>query len=248
MIIQALNAFNFTIKSDSLIAVPDDNEKIISLVSGDRTVVTRGDRVFIEDGGWYLVNIIEENGDRYRCMTSKRNNTSMLVTPLIMRSRDLILWSHGLINCFLWNEEHDDDSLFWMLYRCPNSGLEKDRLRFDSMRRRFEMDPTYLGEMNYSDLYTLFCFKRPDDEVINKDILTIENSRYSFLSKASKDKIYDFHDIRQTGSRLQQELEKSPILKKKIEDITGEKIFDSYELRSSIDRNEETFRKCVYQI
>lgn len=248
MDIQALNAFNFTIKNDSIVTVPDDDEKILSLTLNDRTIITRGDRVFVEGGGWYLINIIEENGDRYRCMTSKRNNSSMLVTPLFTRSRDLILWSHGLINTFLWHEEHDDDSLFWMFYRYPNSGVEKDRLRFESMKRRFEMDAAYVGEITYSDLYVLFCFRRPDDEMISKDIRMIEKSKYSLISDAGKKKIYDFHDIRQTGSRLQMELEKSSILKKKLEDITGSKILDSYELRSSINIDDETFKRCNFQI
>jgi hypothetical protein len=248
MQIQALNAFNFTIKHDSIIAMPDDNDKIHSLSLNGETVITIGDRVFIDESGWHLVNIIEKNNDRYRCLTSKRNNSSILVAPLFMRSRDLMLWSQGLINCFLWNEEHDDDSLFWMLYKYPNSGLDREKIRFDSMRKRFDGDSLYQGEINYKDLYIMFAFKRPDEENIAFDIRAIENSRYSSISDASKKKIYEFHNIRQTGSTLQQELEKAPQLKKKLEDIIGDRIPDNYELRSSITPELETFRKCVYQI
>jgi hypothetical protein len=248
MQIQALNAFNFTIKDDAIIAIPDDNDKIHSLILNKETVLKCGDRVFVEGSGWHLVNIIEKHEDRYRCLTSKRNNSSILVLPMFMRSRDLILWSNGLINAFLWNEEHDDDSLFWILYKSPNSGLDKEKIRFDSMRKRFEGDSLYQGEIKYADLYTLFAFKRPDEETIAQDIVYVENSQYSKISTFAKNKIYEFHDIRQTGSILQQELEKSQQLKKKIEFIIGETIPDSYELRSSITPEFETFKKCNFQI
>lgn len=248
MQIQALNAFNFTIKDDSIITIPDDNDKILSLELNGETLVTLGDRVFIEENGWYLVNIIEWNNDRFRCMTSKRNNSSTLVVPMFMRSRDLILWSHGLINAFLWHEDHEDDDFFWMLYKSPNSGEEKEKIRFNAMKKRFEGDSLYQGFTEYYDLYTLFAFKRPDEENVAADIRNVEESRYSKISTAGKKKIYEFHNIRQSGSRLQQELEKSQQLKNTLEEQLNEKIPDSYELRSSITREYETFRKCNFQI
>jgi hypothetical protein len=248
MQIQALNAFNFTIKDDNIITIPDDNDKILSLVLNGKTLITIGDRVFIENSGWYLVNIIERNNDRFRCLTSKRNNSSTLVIPMFMRSRDLILWSHGLINGFLWHEDHEDDDFFWMLYKSPNGGEEKERLRFNAMKKRFEGDSLYQGCTEYHDLYTMFAFKRPDEEIIASDIRNIEKSKYSMISKTGKQKIYDFHDIRQNGSRLQQELEKSQQLKKTLEEMLGTILPESYELRSSITKEHETFRKCNFQI
>lgn len=248
MHIQALNAFNFTVKHDDIIAIPDDNEKIHSLILNKETVVKCGDRVFVENSGWHLVNMIDRHEDRYRCLTTKRNNSSILVAPLFMRSRDLMLWSNGLINCYLWNDEHDDDSLFWMLYKSPNSGTDKERIRFDSLVKRFEGDSLYVGMTEYHDLYTMFAFKRPDEENIAFDIKCIEESKYSKISDAGKKKIYDFHNIRQVGSTLQQELEKSPQLKKKLEEIIGDRIPDSYELRSSITKEFETFKQCNFQI
>jgi hypothetical protein len=248
MEIQALNAFNFTIKDDLIIAVPDDNENIISLVTGNKTILTKGDRVFIENSGWHYVNTIENEDDRFYCMTSKRNNSSMLILPLMFKSKTLILWSQNLINAFLWNEEHEDDSLFWILYKSPNSGIESENLRFDSMIKRFEKEPSYVNCTTYNNLYTLFAFNRPTDEETVNDIKLIQNSKYSFISKENKKKIYDFHDIRQQGSKLQMELEKSPILKKKLETLINTKLPDSYELRSSINEQNETFKKCLYQI
>jgi len=248
MEIQALNAFNFTIKDDSIIAIPDDTEKINSLISNSKTILTVGDRVFIENSGWHYVNIIENEDDRFYCMTSKRNNSSMLVLPLLFKSKVLLLWSQNLINAFLYNDEHEDTSLFWLLYKSPNSGIETEKLRFESMKKRFENDPSYVDCITYSDLYTLFAFNKPTDEETLEDIRSITNSRYSYIGKEGKKKIYEFHDIRQQGSKLQMELEKSPILKKKIETLINEKLPDSYELRSSINIDNETFKKCNFQI
>ena len=94
----------------------------------------------------------------------------------------------------------------------------------------------------------MFEFKTPDEENIAFDIKCIEESKYSKISDAGKKKIYEFHNIRQIGSTLQQELEKSPQLKKKLEEIIGDRIPDDYELRSSITKEFETFKKCNFQI
>jgi len=238
--ITKLNAFNISVRTDKIIS---NDDPITELSYNDDRFITLSDMVYMKGTGWYRINQFVRNGNEFRCLTGKRNESMIFLCPFLFPNSSSILWTENIMNTYLYHEDHPMmTDLFWMVYRRP---LEHNE-RYSYMKRTFMMRDDFAGSKKISDDYEIFTFSLKHQYKRKIDIDLFKKSRFSEISKESKALIYSFHNIERGTPEIKLQLERNQSYRKKLEEKIGHELKETDELRSSLYTERETFKISDY--
>lgn len=229
-----------TVKEDAkIVDIKDEDGSILEVKKNGSRLFFKGDHIYVKDRGWYQLNDIalmrSEKGMRtYRGLTMERSDTSLLILPVYGGTRADVSFSTHLMNAYLYREGCID-SCIWVLMKRPHiveSAYENAMIFFRSSDH-------FMGEEELGSEYVMLRLAIPNEFI--EDLIHIRMGKFSEISKSHKERIYDFHKIRDKYNKIRLELEKSPLLKNKMEKDYDIEIPEGSELRSSIDEERETF-------
>ena len=216
-----------------------DNKGILEIRRHDKRLFYRGDMIYVEESGWYQLNYIdfirESNKTRiYRGLMMERSDTSLLVLPIFGGTRHDISFTDHLLNAYLHREDHDDGSIYILMKRTynPNSQYE-NAIHF------LESSDYFVKKETLGDQFEMLTMDIPID--FEENLILIKQGKFSEISEDHKQRIYEFHNIRDKYNKIRLELEKSDVLKEKMEEEYNIEIPNGNELRSKLDNNRETF-------
>lgn len=231
--IQCLNGFCLLVSEPRLIPVTQE-EKVVSFKDNHRGII-KNDMIYIKNEGWFQINIIqEEANNRYRLLSSYRNDTSILMLPLLFNTREELLYEKFLINGYVTVE----NGLQYMdlLYR---KSVVEDR-RFQLLESKFKDRSDYLEKKELGSIYIIYRFSLHKKTPMNLDDLELFfQSKFSKFSPISKERILNFHSIRGRNSKIEKQFKLDEKYRKELEDSLKVKISSTSELRSSIYKERE---------
>lgn len=229
-----------TIKEDAkIVDIKDEDGSILAVKKNGSRLFFKGDHIYVKNRGWYQLNDISllrsYNGVRiYRGLTMERSDTSLLILPVYGGTRTDVSFSTHLMNAYLYREGCID-SCIWVLMKRPHfvdSNYENAMIFFRSLDH-------FMGEQELGSEYVMITLAIPDDFI--EDLIRIRVGKFSEISESHKKRIYDFHMIRDKHNKIRLELEKSSLLRDKMEKEYDIEIPEGGELRSTIDEERETF-------
>jgi len=229
-----------SVKEDGEIEeMEDENGFFYEIRKNGKRLFFKGDYIYVKDVGWYQLNDIalmrSNNGVRvYRGLTMERSDTSLLILPVYGGTRADVSFSTHLMNAYLYREGCMDGCI-WVLMKRPHIVDS----RYENAMHFFRSMDHFMNEEELGSEYVMLTLAIPDDFV--EDLVRIRVGRFSEISESHKKRIYDFHIIRDKYNKIRLELEKSPLLRDKMEKEYDIEIPEGSELRSSMDEDRETF-------
>jgi len=237
-----------SVKEDGQIEeIKDDNGDIIQIKKNGKRLFFKGDHIYVKDVGWYQLNNIalmrSYKGIRvYRGLTMERSDTSLLILPLYGGTRADVSFSTHFMNAYLYREGCMDGCI-WVLMKRPHIVDS----RYENAMHFFRSMDHFMNEEELGSEYVMLTLAIPEDFI--EDLIRIRSGKFSEISESHKQRIYDFHIIRDKYNKIRLELEKSPLLRDKMEKEYDIEIPDGSELRSRMDEDRETFydRYIIYE-
>ena len=237
-----------SVKEDGQIEeIKDDNGDIIQIKKNGKRLFFKGDHIYVKDVGWYQLNDIAlmrttKNVRVYRGLTMERSDTSLLILPLYGGTRADVSFSTHFMNAYLYREGCMDGCI-WVLMKRPHIVDS----RYENAMHFFRSSDHFMNEEELGSEYVMLTLAIPDDFI--EDLIRIRSGKFSEISESHKNRIYDFHMIRDKYNKIRLELEKSPLLRDKMEKEYDIEIPDGSELRSRMDEDRETFydRYIIYE-
>ena len=237
-----------SVKEDGQIEeIKDDNGDIIQIKKNGKRLFFKGDHVYVKDVGWYQLNDIalmrSHKGVRvYRGLTMERSDTSLLMLPVYGGTRADVSFSTHLMNAYLYREGCMDGCI-WVLMKRPHIVDS----RYENAMTFFRSSDHFMNEEELGSEYVMLTLAIPDHFI--EDLIKIRQGKFSEISESHKQRIYDFHMIRDKYNKIRLELEKSPLLRDKMEKEYDIEIPEGSELRSRMEEDRETFydRYIIYE-
>lgn len=236
-----------SVKDEGLEEIEDENGFFTEVQKNGKRLFFKGDHIYVKDRGWYQLNDIalmsSQNGIKiYRGLTMERSDTSLLILPVYGGNRSDVSFSTHLMNAYLYREGHMDGCI-WVLMKRPH--IVNDS--YENAIHFFRSSDHFMREEELGSEYVMITLAIPDDFI--EDLIKIRSGRFSEISESHKQRIYDFHLIKDQYNKIRLELEKSPILKEKMEKEYDIEIPEGQELRSRMDEDRETFydRLIIYE-
>jgi len=237
-----------SVKEDGEIEeIKDDNDNIIQIKKNGKRLFFKGDHVYVKDVGWYQLNDIalmrSHKGIRvYRGLTMERSDTSLLMLPVYGGTRADVSFSTHLMNAYLYREGCMDGCI-WVLMKRPHIVDS----RYENAMHFFRSSDHFMNEEELGSEYVMLTLAIPDHFI--EDLIKIRQGKFSEISESHKQRIYDFHMIRDKYNKIRLELEKSPLLRDKMEKDYDIEIPEGSELRSRMEEDRETFydRYIIYE-
>lgn len=229
-----------SVKEDAEIEeIEDENGDIIQIKKNGKRLFFKGDHVYVKDVGWYQLNDIalmrSHKGVRvYRGLTMERSDTSLLILPVYGGTRADVSFSTHLMNAYLYREGCMDGCI-WVLMKRPHIVDS----RYENAMTFFRSSDHFMNEEELGSEYVMLTLAIPNHFI--EDLIKIRQGKFSEISESHKQRIYDFHMIRDKYNKIRLELEKSPLLRDKMEKEYDIEIPEGSELRSRIDEDRETF-------
>ena len=229
-----------SVKEDAeIIDTMEEDGDILEVKKNGSRLFYKGDHIYVKHSGWYQLNNISllrsHNGVRiYRGLTMERSDTSLLILPVYGGTRADVSFSTHMMNAYLYREGHMDGCI-WVLMKRPHfvdSGYENAMIFFRSSDH-------FMDEQELGSEYVMITLAIPDSFI--EDLVRIRVGKFSEISESYKKRIYDFHMIRDKHNKIRLELEKSSLLRDKMEKEYDIEIPEGGELRSTIDEDRETF-------
>ena len=237
-----------SVKEDAEIEeIEDENGDIIQIKKNGKRLFFKGDHVYVKDVGWYQLNDIalmrSHQGVRvYRGLTMERSDTSLLMLPVYGGTRADVSFSTHLMNAYLYREGCMDGCI-WVLMKRPHVVDS----RYENAMTFFRSSDHFMNEEELGSEYVMLTLAITDHFI--EDLIKIRQGKFSEISESHKQRIYDFHMIRDKYNKIRLELEKSPLLRDKMEKEYDIEIPEGSELRSRMDEDRETFydRYIIYE-
>ena len=237
-----------SIKEDAEIEeIEDENGDIIQIKKNGKRLFFKGDHVYVKDVGWYQLNDIalmrSNKGVRvYRGLTMERSDTSLLMLPVYGGTRADVSFSTHLMNAYLYREGCMDGCI-WVLMKRPHIVDS----RYENAMTFFRSSDHFMNEEELGSEYVMLTLAIPDHFI--EDLIKIRQGKFSEISESHKQRIYDFHMIRDKYNKIRLELEKSSLLRDKMEKEYDIEIPEGSELRSRMEEDRETFydRYIIYE-
>ena len=237
-----------SVKEDGQIEeIKDDNGDIIQIKKNGKRLFFKGDHIYVKDVGWNQLNDIAlmrttKNVRVYRGLTMERSDTSLLILPLYGGTRADVSFSTHFMNAYLYREGCMDGCI-WVLMKRPHIVDS----RYENAMHFFRSMDHFMNEEELGSEYVMLTLAIPEDFI--EDLIRIRSGKFSEISESHKQRIYDFHIIRDKYNKIRLELEKSPLLRDKMEKEYDIEIPDGSELRSRMDEDRETFydRYIIYE-
>lgn len=229
-----------SVKEDGEIEeIEDNNGDIIQIKKNGKRLFFKGDHIYVKDVGWYQLNDIalmrSHNDIRvYRGLTMERSDTSLLMLPVYGGTRADVSFSTHLMNAYLYREGCMDGCI-WVLMKRPYSVDSK----YENAMHFFRSSDHFMNEEELGSEYVMLTLAIPDHFI--EDLIKIRQGKFSEISDSHKQRIYDFHMIRDKYNKIRLELEKSEVLREKMEKDYDIEIPPGSELRSRMDEDRETF-------
>ncbi len=237
-----------SVKEDAEIEeIEDENGDIIQIKKNGKRLFFKGDHVYVKDVGWYQLNDIalmrSNKGVRvYRGLTMERSDTSLLMLPVYGGTRADVSFSTHLMNAYLYREGCMDGCI-WVLMKRPHIVDS----RYENAMTFFRSSDHFMNEEELGSEYVMLTLAIPDHFI--EDLIKIRQGKFSEITESYKQRIYDFHMIRDKYNKIRLELEKSPLLRDKMEKEYDIEIPEGSELRSRMEEDRETFydRYIIYE-
>ena len=237
-----------SVKEDSKIEeMEDENGFFYEIRKNGKRLFFKGDHIYVKDVGWYQLNDIalmrSHNGVRvYRGLTMERSDTSLLILPVYGGTRADVSFSTHLMNAYLYREGCMDGCI-WVLMKRPRIVDS----RYENAMHFFRSSDHFMNEEELGSEYVMLTLAIPDYFI--EDLIKIRQGKFSEISESHKQRIYDFHMIRDKYNKIRLELEKSPLLRDKMEKEYDIEIPEGSELRSRMEEDRETFydRYIIYE-
>jgi hypothetical protein len=229
-----------TVNEDAkIVDIKDEDGSILEVKKNGSRLFFKGDHIYVKDRGWYQLNDIalmhSQKGMRtYRGLTMERSDTSLLILPVYGGARADVSFSTHLMNAYLYREGRMDGCV-WVLMKRPHV-VESE---YENAMIFFRSSDHFMREEELGSEYVMVTLAIPDDFI--EDLIRIRVGKFSEISESHKKRIYDFHMIRDKYNKIRLELEKSSLLRDKMEKEYDIEIPEGSELRSSIDEERETF-------
>lgn len=238
--INFINGFVVQFKTHKDTECHYDEDKLLGVKYEGKRVIWTGDTIFCKGKGWYQLNSMKKvssNGryDLYTALIMERSDTAMMILPFNGGTGEEIQWSRHLINAFSFREGFDDNDRIWVLFRRPLTGS----VEYENIMSIMRSNEDCIGEEFIGSEYQMFTMLIPEE--FKEDADLILQSKFSQISESAKRRIFRFHNIQDDHNKIKLQLNRNPILKKKLENDLGVKISANAELRSAIDVDRETF-------
>ena len=216
-----------------------DETGILEIRKGDKRLFYRGDMIYVRESGWYQLNRIDlmrqDKGVRkYRGLMMERSDTSLLVLPVFGGTRHDVSFTDHLLNAYLHREDHEDGSI-WILMKRPYN----PNSQYENAIHFFESSDYFVKKETLGDQFEMITMDVP--EPFETELILIKQGKFSEIGNFHKQRIYEFHNIRDKYNKMRLELEKSEVLREKMENEYDIQIPEGSELRSRINDDRETF-------
>lgn len=216
-----------------------DDTGILEIRKQGKRLFYRGDMLYVEDSGWFQLNRIylikeTENLIMYRGLMMERSDTSLLVLPVFGGTRHDVSFTDHLLNAYLHREDHEDGSI-WILMKRPYN----PNSQYENAIHFFESSDYFVKKETLGDQFEMITMDVP--EHFETELILIKQGKFSEIGNFHKQRIYEFHNIRDKYNKMRLELEKSDILREKMENEYDIHIPEGSELRSRINDDRETF-------
>jgi hypothetical protein len=218
----------------------DDNGKLVGLDYDGEYLITKGSIIQIGSQK-YKINRIKKGtavANGYELYTHRKiTTTGTFIVPFLGHNRDYFRWKKEFTNAFIGTDMYGDyGEYIYLLYRFDGTR------EFGEFEDGLQASPHYVDCIDPDKYHTLYKFSIPTEW--RKDIDLVMQGKYSQVSPAAKERIFEFHSSNR-NKPIGQVLYRCPARRQKMEKEMGVEpgtLNKDSELLNMFNRKDEIYK------